>query len=632
MWEHRRSVAMEEVKAKGKRKASSPRKRKFFTGEGRLRLVKLRVEDGIPVDTICREAGIGQTTLDRWVRQYKKVGAKGLENRRGSKRRAGLAPAVKERIVAIKKAKPESGNHRISDLLHRMFFLPGSPESVRKTLVKEGLNSPPQKTHRRNMTRPRFFERTTPNQMWQTDIFTFHLGGRYAYLIGFIDDYSRYMVGLGLYLSQTAQNVIEVYRRATAEYGVPKEMLTDNGRQYTSWRGTSKFESELKKDRIHHIKSQPHHPMTLGKIERFWKSIFEEFLVRAQFESFENAQERVRLWVKYYNHRRPHQGIGGLCPADRYFEIRNEVRRTIEAGIQENLLEIALRGKPKDPFYLIGRMDGQSVVLRAEKGKLRLTVDGSGDNEVKETEYTIPTGDINGKGKTGEEGREAAATDIAEEAHIPDPVDNAYIATEERSGAGGMVGATEPGAGVSADGDKVDYFEPVAGTGHGGDAAGVGTAGDAGQRPCPESAITGPAAQETGGVLGTEDHSTPQGDPGTGSTECTDRDNGRIADGNGPGETTGGSHPAGTQRDDQRERGGEAAGRIAQDVLRVGAEGPRCPDGSAEGWGRRPARHGAGEPGSARLAQPDRVTGEGSGSGETDRRGPESAGALRATA
>jgi hypothetical protein len=38
--------------------------------------------------------------------------------------------------------------------------------------------------------------------------------------------------------------------------------------------------------------------MTLGKIERFWKTVYEEFLVRAQFGSFEEAQERIRQWVK----------------------------------------------------------------------------------------------------------------------------------------------------------------------------------------------------------------------------------------------------------------------------------------------------------------------------------------------
>jgi len=47
------------------------------------------------------------------------------------------------------------------------------------------------------------------------------------------------------------------------------------------------------------------------------------------------------------------------------------VKKTIQSGIQDNLLEMALRGQPKAPFYLIGRMEGQSVVLKAEKGKLK---------------------------------------------------------------------------------------------------------------------------------------------------------------------------------------------------------------------------------------------------------------------
>ena len=112
---------------------------------------------------------------------------------------------------------------------------------------------------------------------------TFRLGGRNAYLIGYLDDYSRYITALGLYRSQTAEYVIETYRRGISEYGVPKEMLTDNGRQYTNWRGTTRFEKELKKDRVKHIKSRPHHPMTLGKIERFWQTIQQEFLQRSQF-------------------------------------------------------------------------------------------------------------------------------------------------------------------------------------------------------------------------------------------------------------------------------------------------------------------------------------------------------------
>jgi transposase InsO family protein len=319
------------VKKKSKRKGTRYGKR--YELEFKLRCVKLRLEEGLPVSLLSEEVGASKDVIRRWVRAYQERGEAGLQNRVVSAgRRRKIPGPVREKIVEIKKREPLFGVKRISHLLKRAFFLSASPETVRRTLRAESLIVPSKKKHRRNVTRPRFFERSTPNQMWQGDIFTFRLGGRYAYLIGFVDDYSRYVVGLELYRTQTADQVLEVYRRAIGEYGVSKEMLTDRGRQYTNWRGSTRFERELGKDRVRHIKSQAHHPMTLGKIERFWKTIYEEFLVRAQFVSFEEARERIRQWVQYYNHKRPHQGIGGLCPADRYFEIQAELRKTMEQG------------------------------------------------------------------------------------------------------------------------------------------------------------------------------------------------------------------------------------------------------------------------------------------------------------
>jgi hypothetical protein len=234
--------------------------------------------------------------------------------------------------------------------------------------------------------------------MGQTDIFTFRLAGKNAYLIGFLDDYSRYVVGLNLFRSQTAEHVLEVYRTAVAEYGVPKEMLSDQGRQYASWRGTTRFEAELRKDRVRHIKSRPHHPMTLGKIERFWKTIWEEFLVRAQFDSFESARERVHLWVKPYNHQRPHPSLEGLCPADRFFAIAQELRKVIERGIQENALELALRGQPRSPFYMVGRRGEQSGVIRAEKGQVKMLVEGKEPQPHQEVTSNLQGGTENSAG------------------------------------------------------------------------------------------------------------------------------------------------------------------------------------------------------------------------------------------
>ena len=168
----------------------------------------MHVEEGIGVKQIAAEAGISVATLFNWFRSYRVHGEAGL--RPGDGRRAGrkqIPDAVKAEMVATKRSQPTWGVTRISQFLKRMLHLPGSPETVRRTLHTEALieSKPPRPA--KMPTKPRFFERSTPNQMWQTDIFTFRLGGKNAYLIGFIDDHSRYIVGLDLFRSQTAEHL-----------------------------------------------------------------------------------------------------------------------------------------------------------------------------------------------------------------------------------------------------------------------------------------------------------------------------------------------------------------------------------------------------------------------------------------
>lgn len=468
---------------KGNPKRKNPPRRRSYSADFKIQVVRKHLEESIPISVIQQECRLSKGMASRWVRIYRREGEAGFAPNHTGKGRSLPAP-VREKIVEIKETNPPFGIKRISQLLKRMFFLSASPETVRKTLQDSSLMTVPPRKRERNITRPRFFERSTPNQLWQTDIFTFRLGGKYAYLIGYIDDYSRYITGLELFRSQTAQNVIEVYRRAASEYNPPKEMLTDNGRQYTSWRGNSRFELEMKKDKIHHIKSRPHHPMTLGKIERFWKTIYVEFLSRAQFGSFEDAGERIRQWVKYYNHKRPHQGIGGLCPADRYFEIQNELRKTIEQGIQDNILEMALRGKPRLPFYMVGRMEGQSVVLRAEKGKLRLSVEAENDDITQEVVYNL-----NEKGKDhGEDGENKEPEEETD--------DKLRGNGEMQSGPVSVDGEEETGGDMPGAVDPMDGAFALAETGDGGDAPGAGAQGEPGQGAGAVSTASGDAGEK----------------------------------------------------------------------------------------------------------------------------------------
>jgi transposase InsO family protein len=342
----------------------------------RRKAVQLHLEEGIPVDLVAKEMGVSDTSVENWTRRYRKTGAAGLQDIKPGGRKNSLPGAVVEKIAELKIANPLQGARRISQVLRRLFCMRASPAAVQKHVKAKGLATPPKKKRKPQTLADRRFEYSKPNQFWQSDITMFTLLGKTAYIIGFIDDYSRYLTGLGIYRSQSAENVIETYRRAVGEYGVPEELLTDNGRQYANWRGKTLFQKELARDHVHHIRSRPQHPQTLGKIERLWQTLKDEFLCRAKFDTFESAQERLAFWVKHYNHHRPHQSLEGLCPADRYFEIRKEIKEVIERNMAANMEALALRGEPIEPFYMVGRMGDKSVVIETDKKKISVLVNG----------------------------------------------------------------------------------------------------------------------------------------------------------------------------------------------------------------------------------------------------------------
>jgi transposase InsO family protein len=568
--------------------------------ELKLKIIRLYLQEGFSARLIADETGVSQQTLSGWMRIYNEQGEEGLKaHTPPNLRQAKLPPAVTGKIIELKKQNPSFGVKRIAQWLRRVFFLQASAETVRTKLHQAGLMSHKSPPKKRNLTRPRFFERATPNQMWQSDIFTFRLGGRYAYVIAFLDDYSRFVVGADLFRSPTAQAVIEVYRQAIAEFKPPKEMLTDNGRQYTTWRGTSRFEAELKKDGVAHFKSRPHHPMTLGKIERFWESIWQEFLTRAQFESFDAARERIKVWIKYYNHKRPHQGIGGLCPADRFFEIQAQLRKTIETGIQENLLEMALRGQPRAPFYMVGRMEGQSVVLRAEKGKLKLEL--SDHENTKELVYDLKPQ------PNGEESQTPAHSELRGDG-------------ESSSGAGSVDRTLQSCRGLPPDADQQHDLPSLAEPGHGRNASGVGEPGEPGQRGSVEPAPAGAVAQATAPSrqVGETPPANPAcQEPGTNRTTLTDESL----------RATSRPHPSGPVGPTDSRAGGPAVGHLPPALLPVGAAGLEgIVDGSGGSTQRTPQRDiGPGEgstpspggtTGGASATLPG--TGEAAGHGQRD--------------
>ncbi len=201
-------VIVEKLRKSPPRGAGGAKKMRRYTVAEKLKAVRLHLEEGFTQELVCRELGLGKSTLVLWLQAYRLNGEAGLQLGVPGPRTKRLPAPITDKIVELKQQNPTFGIKRISQVLRRCFFLPASPETVRQRLHAAELMTerPPRKE--RNITRPRFFERATPNQMWQTDIFTFRLGGRYAYLIAIMDDYSRFIVGADLFRSPTAPSVI----------------------------------------------------------------------------------------------------------------------------------------------------------------------------------------------------------------------------------------------------------------------------------------------------------------------------------------------------------------------------------------------------------------------------------------
>jgi len=572
---NQRSVCMEKVELKKpvrSRRTASSKKRRSFDKAFKIRAVRLYEEDGHTVHSICEKIGVSSNSYYRWLSEYRAHGESAFEASRSAtgKRGIRIPTEVREKILSQKTIDPRWGLQKIVDNIRYHFHLPVSTYGVRKVLTENG--TPPIKKRARpkkNAVKPRRFERSTPNQMWQSDIMMIRMGGRQLYLVGYIDDYSRYIVGLELFQQQTADNVLEVYLRASTEYSPPREMLTDNGRQYVNWRGETKFQKQMKKDKISHIRSQPHHPMTLGKIERFWQTILSEFFDKARFESLEEARNRIRQWVQYYNYKRPHQGIGGLCPADRYFEVAHELRKTIEQGIEENIQELALRGKARKPFYLLGRMGTKDVVLRANKGKLTFRVN---EDEVAVNDEQSFDFEEAWDGEDGVDNRETEN-------------DPEVIKGVQRSSAGGgspenLGGTADTCTDLSRTGDNMDYIKSVGEESDGGNAAGARTPCSTGSRDGIESTAS-ESACETAVFVSC-------GSAETEAEECDEKFfRGRVMYGkSGKSEDATGGHSESPQRIDDGDGGRVKAWCIEEDLLRMGGAGPFRDDYSIDRPGR----------------------------------------------
>jgi transposase InsO family protein len=362
--------------------------RQSFTPQQKLLLLDTWQRSGLPAKDFSPLVGVSPNSLYKWKRQFERLGPEGLlVQPKGGRRGSRLPELTKRTILMLKRSHPDWGCQRISDALVRGPALSASPSAVARVLHEAGYETILEPT-RPHPAKERRFERARPNQLWQTDLFTFMLKrqNRRLYMVAFLDDHSRFIVSFGLHASASTSLVIEALEAGIANYGPPEELLTDNGPQYVTWRGKSRFTKHLEKRGIQQLIAKPKRPQTLGKIERFWGTVWRELVETAVFQDLADARQRIGHFIDYYNFQRTHTGIEGLVPADRFFSASQEVLQTLKQRVAANALELARHGRAKQPFYVTGQVSGQSFSVHSQGERLVLVRDGEKRQEIELTD------------------------------------------------------------------------------------------------------------------------------------------------------------------------------------------------------------------------------------------------------
>lgn len=348
----------------------------FRTAEEKMQILKELSDSCAPITVFAKWKGIAACTLIAWQNQFKEQGEAGLINK-NTTIEATLPNEIIQKIINLKKEHPHMGGPKIAQYLAREDFINVSKGAILKLLKNhpDTCDLVGEKAGPKNKTKyqPKSFERSRPRQMYQMDITPWKLKGLFTvYIIGCIDDYSRFMVSWGVFRRQTSEHCIEVLRSAMEQYSSPpEEVLTDNGRQFYSWRGRNDFQKFLIKAGIRHIRSRAYHPQTLGKIESFWRNMYQELLSRETIANYEDLQEKMKRWIDHYNFKRPHQGINGMAPADRFFGVDKQMREVMLEGA--GMVKDALVVNPNrliSPMYLIGRIGNKEIRVLARDGSV----------------------------------------------------------------------------------------------------------------------------------------------------------------------------------------------------------------------------------------------------------------------
>jgi transposase InsO family protein len=377
--------------------------RELSVAEQRYQAVLAVISDGETITDVAARFGVRRQTVHDWLAKYE---AGGLENLGDHSHRARSCPHqmsadVEVAIARMRTSHPSWGPRRLSFELAKTGLVV-SESAVYRALVRLNLIDP--SGRRRRDKKWKRWERGSAMELWQMDTvggFLLEDGTRAKALSG-VDDHSRFCISAFLMVRESSQRVCDGLALAMRRWGVPGQILTDNGKVFTGRFNRPPvevlFDRVCRENGIEHLLTQPRSPTTTGKIERFHRALRTEFRTDRVFKNLAVAQAELDEWVLDYNTNRPHQALNMATPAQRFLrdepapvaplristgtgrpaEDRTDgiwvTRRASAVGVvcvnwQQVCLGVAAAGKPVDVWItdqVLQFYDGDQL-LRTEK-------------------------------------------------------------------------------------------------------------------------------------------------------------------------------------------------------------------------------------------------------------------------
>ena len=289
----------------------------------KMETIRLVEGSQLSVKQTLAELDVPRSSFYRWYRAFLEDGYDGLAVKPSVRKRFWnrIPEPERQRVVERALEKPEFSPRELAWHITDTQGTFISESSVYRILKSFDLVTSP--AYVVLSAKDRFDHPTRRvHELWQTDFTYFKIvGWGWYYLLTVLDDCSRCIIDWRLFTSMGTGDVKELLDRAIARTGVwdvpirhRPRLLSDNGPCFIS----KELQEYLREREMAHTRSKPYHPMTQGKIERYHRSLKNVVTLQNYYLPGQLEQE-IGRFVSYYNHRRVHESLQNLTPADVYY-------------------------------------------------------------------------------------------------------------------------------------------------------------------------------------------------------------------------------------------------------------------------------------------------------------------------